>query len=96
MRDVIRLRHTLGCAAITFLPRLIADWLSRIALLAALCSIGWEFHGFREDMTEQIDPQTTAAAEPDVVQDRLDAIQDDIEKLEPRVDAILVAVVHAR
>jgi hypothetical protein len=49
-----------------------------------------------EALTEPIDPQTTAVTEPDVVQDSLDAIQDDIENLKPRVDAVLVAVGRSR
>jgi hypothetical protein len=78
------------------MKRLIADWLWRVALLGALCWIGWELHGFREDMLEPVDPQTTAVTEPDVVQDSLDAIQDDIEELKQKVDAVLVAVVRSR
>ena len=30
---------------------------------SGLCWIGWELHGFREDMKEAIDDQTTAANE---------------------------------
>jgi len=78
------------------MKRLIADWLWRIALLSALCWIGWELHGFREDMMEPIDEQTTASTEPDVVRDSLDALHDDIEDLKQRIDAILVAVAHSR
>ena len=44
---------------------------------------------------EQIDAQTAAANEPDVVQDSLDALHDDIEDLKQRVDAILVAAIHS-
>jgi len=76
--------------------RMIADWLWRTALLAALCWIGWELHGFREDMMEPVDEQTTAATERDVVQDNFDALHDDIEELKQRVDAMLFAMTHAR
>ena len=50
--------------------------------------IGWELHGFRQDMMKPIDEQTTASAEPDVVQDSLDALHDDIEdsKFEPVIN----------
>jgi hypothetical protein len=75
---------------------MIADWLWRLALLAALCWIGWEVHGLREDMLEPVDAQTTASTEPDVVRDILDALHDDIEDLKQRVDVILFAVAHAR
>ena len=78
------------------MKRLIADWLWRMALLGALCWIGWELHGFREDMTESTDEQTTASNEPDVFRDSLDALHDDIEDLKQRVDAILVALARSR
>jgi len=48
-------------------------------------------HGFREDMMEPVDAQTAASAEPDVVQDSLDALHDDIEDLKQKV-AVVVAV----
>jgi hypothetical protein len=75
---------------------MIADWLWRIALLCALCWIGWELHGFRRDMMEPTDEQTTATAEPDVVQNSLDTIHDDVEELKQKVDAILVAIARGR
>jgi len=78
------------------MKRLIADWLWRMALLGALCWIGWELHGFREEMLLPVDEQTTASNEPDVLQDSLESIQDDIEDLKQKVDAILVAVARAR
>ena len=78
------------------MKRLIADWVWRVALLGVLCWIGWELHGFRDDMLQPSDEQTTASAEPDVVRDGLDAIQDDIEDLKQRVDAVLVAVSRLR
>jgi hypothetical protein len=74
--------------------RLIADWLWRMALLGALCWIGWELHGFREDMMEPADAQTTASTEPDVVMDSLDALHDDIDELKQKVEAIFAATVH--
>ena len=78
------------------MKQLIADWLWRVALLGALGWVGWELHGFREDMMEPIDEQTAAATKPDVVQDSLKAIQDDIEDLKQKVDVILVAVARSR
>jgi hypothetical protein len=78
------------------LRRLIADWLWRIALLGALCWIGWELHGFREDMLQPVDENTTASDEPDAVQESLDALHDDIEDLKQKLDLLLVAVVHSR
>ena len=80
----------------SLMKRLIADWLWRMALLGALCWIGWELHGFRADMMEPVDEQTTASSEPDVVHDSLDALHDDIEELKQKVDAILVAMARSR
>ena len=77
------------------MKRLIADWLWRMALLGALCWIGWELHGFREDMMEPAD-QTTVSAEPDVVKGSLDAIHDEIEELKQKVDAIRVEMARSR
>ncbi len=76
--------------------RLIADWLWRMALLGALCWIGWELHGFREDMNEPADGQTTALTEPDVLKDSLDSIHDEIDDLKQKVDAILIAIARSR
>jgi|GEM_PF-2998908 len=78
------------------MKRLIAEWLWRIALLGALCWIVWELHGFREDMMQPADEQTTVSTEPDVVRDSLDAIHDDVEDLKQKVDAILVAMIRSR
>jgi len=78
------------------MKRSIADGLWRITLLAALCWIGWELYGFREDMTQPADAQTTALTEPDVLKDSLDSIHDDIEDLKQRVDAILIAIARSR
>jgi hypothetical protein len=47
-------------------------------------------HGFREDMMEPVDAQT-ASAEPDVVQDSVDALHDGIEDLKHKV-VVVVAV----
>jgi hypothetical protein len=46
-------------------------------------------------MMEPIDAQTTAANEPDIVQDSLDALHDDIEDLKQRIEAILIAAIHS-
>jgi hypothetical protein len=78
------------------MKRLIADWLWRVALLGSLCWIGWELRGFREDMMEPLDERTTTSIEPDVVQDGLDMLHDDIDGLKQKVDAILIAIVRSR
>jgi len=78
------------------MTRWIADWLWRLALLGALCWIGWELHRFHDDMMQPADEQSAVSAEPDVAQDRLEAIRDDIEALTQKVDAILIAMARTR
>jgi hypothetical protein len=78
------------------MKRMIADWVWRVALLGALLWIGWELHRFHDDMMQPADEQVTASAEPDVVQDSLDTLHDDIERLTQKVDAILVAMTTTR
>jgi len=78
------------------MKRLIADWVWRVALLAALCWIGWELHRFHDDMMQPGEEQTTTSTEPDVLQDSVDALRDEIEDLAHKVDAILVAISRVR
>lgn len=78
------------------MKQLIADWLWRTALLAALGWIGWELHGFREDMTQPVDDQSTAAVAPDDVQNSLDGLRDDLATLHAKVDAMMMAMMQWR
>jgi hypothetical protein len=78
------------------MKRLIAEWLWRMALLGLLGWIGWELHGVRADMNQPTDEQTAAATGPDEVQDRLEAIRDDLEVLNQKVDAIMVVMARAK
>jgi hypothetical protein len=78
------------------MKRLIADWVWRLALLGALCWIGWELQRFHDDMMEPADAPITASAEPDAMQDSLSALRDDIDSLTQKVDAILVAIARTR
>jgi hypothetical protein len=78
------------------MQQLIADWRWRMALLCALCWIGWELHCFHDDMMQPVDEQTTTSTEPDVLKDRLDSIHDDIDDLKQKVDAILIAITRSR
>ena len=73
-----------------------ADWLWRMAVLAALGWIGWELHALRIDVNQAPDEQATVATAPDETQDTLEAIQDDLESLTQKVDAILVVMARAR
>lgn len=76
--------------------RLIADWLWRMALLGALCWIGWELHGLREDMVQPVDDQATTAAAPDDVQNSLDDLRDGVATLNAKVDAMMMAMMQMR
>jgi hypothetical protein len=76
--------------------RLIADWLWRMALLGALCWIGWELHGLREDMVQPVDDQATTAAAPDDVQNSLDDLRDGVATLNAKVDAMMMAMMQLR
>jgi hypothetical protein len=49
-----------------------------------------------EDLNQPGDDQTTLASVQDDTQDSLDAIQDDIEGLKHKVNAILVVMVRAK
>lgn len=73
-----------------------ADWLWRMAVLAALGWIGWELHALRMDVNQAPDEQATVATAPDETQDTLEAIRDDLESLTQKVDAILVVMARAR
>jgi hypothetical protein len=76
--------------------RLIADWLWRMALLGALCWIGWELHGFREDMVQPLDDQATTAAAPDDMQNSLDDLRDGVATLNAKVDAMMMAMMQLK
>ena len=76
--------------------RLIADWLWRMALLGALGWIGWELHGFREDMVQPVEDQATTAAAPDDVQNSLDDLRDGVATLNAKVDAMMIAMMQLK
>lgn len=76
--------------------RWLAEWLWRVAVLAALGWIGWELHVLRVDVNQAPDDQTTVAGAPDETQDSLDAIRDHLENLTQKVDAILVVMARSR
>lgn len=73
-----------------------AEWLWRMAVLAALGWIGWELHVMRLDLNQAPDEQATLATAPDDTQDTLEAIRDDLESLTQKVDAILVVMARSR
>ena len=76
--------------------RSIADWLWRMALLGALCWIGWELHGLREDMMQPVDDQATTAAAPDDVHNSLDDLKDGVATLNAKVDAMMMAMMQLK
>ena len=78
----------------THVKRLIAEWLWRAALICALGWIGWELHEMRLEMQRPAEDQITAEAEPDPLQESLDALRDDVATLNEKVDAMIVAMMQ--
>ena len=75
--------------------RMIAEWLWRGALLAALAWIGLELNGLHLDLQEPAD-QTFANAGPDAEMDPLDGMRYDIADIKERVRAIMVVMTRAK
>jgi hypothetical protein len=76
--------------------RMMADWIWRLAMLAALCWIGWELNRVHDDMMLPTDDQATVANEPDLLQDHLNALHDELGEVKDRLDTILVALARTR
>ena len=77
--------------------RSIAEWLWRVAVLCGLGMIAWELQRVHEDIVAPAaDDGTPVAAVPDATQQSLDAISDDIARLDQKVDAILVVMARAK
>jgi hypothetical protein len=75
--------------------RLLGEWLWRAAIVCALGWIGWELHQMRVNL-KQPDDEATVAAAPDDLQDRLDALIDDVATLNAKIDAIMVAMLQLK
>lgn len=75
------------------MQRLLGEWLWRAAIVRALGWIGWELHQMRVNL-KQPDDEATVAAAPDDLQDRLDALIDDVATLNAKIDAIMVAMLQ--
>jgi uncharacterized protein YpmS len=73
----------------------IAEWFWRLLVLVALGWIGLQLQRLHEDIVAPIDDQSTVAAADDS-QDTLDAIREDVDRLNRKVDAILVVMARAR
>jgi hypothetical protein len=67
----------------------------RAAIVCALGWIGWELHQMRVNL-KQPDDEATVAAAPDDLQDRLDALIDDVATLNAKIDAIMVAMLQLK
>jgi len=78
------------------MKRLVADWIWRLAMLGALCWIGWELNRFHDDMMQPVDDQTVVASEPDLLQDKLNALHDELDEVRDRLDTILVALARTK
>jgi hypothetical protein len=73
----------------------IAEWFWRLLVLAALGWIGLQLQRLHEDIVAPIDDQSTVASTDDP-QGTLDAIREDVDRLNRKVDAILVVMARAR
>lgn len=76
--------------------RSIAEWIWRVALLAALGSIAWELQRLHEDLKQPGDDPVAVASASSETQDSLDAIRDDLEGLTQKVNAILQVMARAK
>ena len=77
------------------MKRMIAEWLWRGALLAALGWIGWELMLLHNDLNQPAEDTTVTAAADDTL-DSLDQIRDDLGVLTRKVDAILVVLARTK
>ena len=73
----------------------IVEWFWRLLVLVALGWIGLQLQRLHEDIVAPIDDQSTVASVDDS-QDTLDAIREDVDRLNRKVDAILVVMARAR
>lgn len=82
------------------MKRLIADWIWRAAVLAALAWIGWQLQLMHQDMMQPEDSTTTASAAPDGrnpdVQDSIEDLRDDVAALDQKVDALMIATAQLK
>lgn len=72
------------------------DWIWRCAVLAALCWVGFELQGLRNDLAQPADDTNTAAADPNALQDSVDALRDDMAEVKQKVDAMLIVMARQR
>lgn len=76
------------------LARAIAEWVWRLAILAALGFIGFELRQLHQDITEPVEePQSVASTDSD---DALDAIDRQLARLNQKVDAIMLVMARAK
>lgn len=75
--------------------RLVADWLWRLTVAAALAWIGWQLHQLREDVAQPPEDQV-AAAPPAESQDGLDEVWQELERVTRKIDAMMVAMLQLK
>ncbi|MDE2370404.1 MAG: hypothetical protein KGN16_15640 [Burkholderiales bacterium] len=75
-----------------------ADWLWRLALIAALVWIGVELRTLHQDLQQAPDDQQTASSEaPDPGNaDNVEALRSDIALLDRKVDALMIATMQLK
>ena len=76
----------------------IADWLWRLALIAALVWIGVQLRSIHQDLQQPPDDQQTASNDaPDAATpDSVDALRGDIALLDRKVDALMIATMQLK
>ena len=82
------------------MKRLIAEWLWRLAVLAALAWIGASLHQIHEDLLQPADDGQSMATAPDGSADSTDpsddALRQQLDLLNQKLDAIMIAMAQLR
>ena len=82
------------------MKKFIAEWLWRLAVLAALAWIGASLHQIHEDLLQPADDSQSAAAGPDDGQDGSASADDEVHQqlalLNQKLDAIMIAMAQLR
>ena len=79
------------------MKRTIAEWIWRVAVVAALLWIGLELHRFHEDMMPPAaDEQDASTGSDSTVQDGIDDLRDDVARLEEKVNAVLTVMARTK
>lgn len=81
------------------IPRNAVEWTWRAAMLAALLWVGAELRQIHEDLLQPPPADVQSAqedTEPDPLQASIDDLQDDVDLLSKKVDAMLIAMAQLK